>query len=365
MSSRTKWHLLNLGAWGAIRSAIRHRSLRGVCREANPLGGLTYQSTLRALLGTGGASHYVSRPNRPDSTAHGRWVQSAGLAIGVLGLGVGGCEADFDTSVEGKLCSRVGRACLVGFVCSVEGVCLRPDGAYAQASEGDSSDVERDDDVVVQPSAVGGRVAGVAGSGGGVGRAPVSGAGARAAAGVGGARAVPRAGSSGAGSGAGGSGGVRAAGSGGGAAGGGSVEACAVGTSRCAEAAGSCVDLQAHVEHCGACGRACPGGDHAQPLCQAGQCQRSCDEGYSMCRDGCIDDDLVVKASLLGLLSLSTCEALDALTLLAGGIVCQEGRELCSGQCVDLQTDPHHCGACAAACEVATICSQGRCINAP
>ena len=44
-------------ASGAIRVAIRHRFLRSV---------LTYRSTLRSVLGTGGASHHGS-----DSIRHG------------------------------------------------------------------------------------------------------------------------------------------------------------------------------------------------------------------------------------------------------------------------------------------------------
>jgi hypothetical protein len=49
---------MNDDAWGAIHAAIHHRFLRCV---------LTYKSTLRALLGTGGASQRASRPIRHRS----------------------------------------------------------------------------------------------------------------------------------------------------------------------------------------------------------------------------------------------------------------------------------------------------------
>ena len=57
---RPRWQRLprpvKQGAWTAIRAAIRHRFLRSV---------LTYMSTLRAVLGTGGASQPASRSMHP------------------------------------------------------------------------------------------------------------------------------------------------------------------------------------------------------------------------------------------------------------------------------------------------------------
>ena len=47
-----------------------------------------------------------------------------------------------------------------------------------------------------------------------------------------------------------------------------------------------------------------------------------------------------------------------------GGIVsidCSEDRELCDGACVDLNTDPTHCGDCHAACDADAVCADGAC----
>ncbi len=50
-------------------------------------------------------------------------------------------------------------------------------------------------------------------------------------------------------------------------------------------------DLSARLEHCGACGRRCEGGAHAQAVCASGGCALRCDAGYGDCnddrRDGC------------------------------------------------------------------------------
>lgn len=46
----------------------------------------------------------------------------------------------------------------------------------------------------------------------------------------------------------------------------------------------------------------------------------------------------------------------------AGNCVCAEGLSPCSGVCVDLRTDPDHCGSCMRTCD--DRCSAGRCYTA-
>lgn len=53
-----------------------------------------------------------------------------------------------------------------------------------------------------------------------------------------------------------------------------------------------CRDLQNDPLHCGACGNVCPAGNaHTRPVCFAGACTVSCDEGWRNCdrdmRNGC------------------------------------------------------------------------------
>src|SRR5512141_1145277 len=40
---------------------------------------------------------------------------------------------------------------------------------------------------------------------------------------------------------------------------------------------------------------------------------------------------------------------------------CAEPSKVCSGVCVDLKSDPRHCGACGTACPTGQVCSDGKC----
>ncbi len=90
-------------------------------------------------------------------------------------------------------------------------------------------------------------------------------------------------------------------------------EECATGTTSCG---GTCVNLQSHGAHCGACGNACAGGQR----CVAGACM-----GDSMCTG--------------------------------------PGEVTCGGACVNPQTDPAHCGGCGVACGAGQSCVSGVCMS--
>ena len=92
---------------------------------------------------------------------------------------------------------------------------------------------------------------------------------------------------------------------------------------------GTCVDVRTDPEHCGACGTSCE--DDTQ--CAAGLCRRPCSDE---CRDP--------YESCLG----SFCE-------------CTPGLTNCAGECVDLGTDPAHCGQCERACGDDLGCGNGVC----
>jgi hypothetical protein len=47
------------------------------------------------------------------------------------------------------------------------------------------------------------------------------------------------------------------------------------------------------------------------------------------------------------------------------GAECRQGLALCSDRCVDLRSDPDHCGACDNACAEAQACVLGMCVLAP
>lgn len=83
---------------------------------------------------------------------------------------------------------------------------------------------------------------------------------------------------------------------------------------------GACASLLVDVNHCGACGRRCPAGDHAAPSCNGGRCELACEPGFAVC----------------------------------GG-----------GPCQDLRSDPRNCGACGRICptldHALPACAMGRC----
>ncbi|AKV04600.1 Tryptophan synthase alpha chain [Labilithrix luteola] len=92
-----------------------------------------------------------------------------------------------------------------------------------------------------------------------------------------------------------------------------------------------CVDLQSDPLNCGACGNACPGrvdpmSGRGSPTCVLGRCSYSCAPGFADC-DHRIENG---------------CE-------------------------VDLMTDPLHCGACGAQCDLAggQPCAAGHCLTKP
>ncbi|RMG95783.1 MAG: hypothetical protein D6705_12825 [Deltaproteobacteria bacterium] len=93
---------------------------------------------------------------------------------------------------------------------------------------------------------------------------------------------------------------------------------------------GVCIDPSADPLHCGACGRACGGGE----VCVQGACEDPC--------DGACDEVLEV------------CEA--------GTCTCREGFVRCGGECVDPRTDGEHCGGCNVSCDGDRVCNDGSCV---
>ncbi|WP_437600518.1 MXAN_6577-like cysteine-rich protein [Sorangium sp. So ce590] len=98
---------------------------------------------------------------------------------------------------------------------------------------------------------------------------------------------------------------------------------------------GACTDTQADPGNCGDCDSVCASGQR----CEAGECVGA-DDGAGGSGEGGGDD--------LG--SSGT-----------GGALCAPGLALCSGDCVDLDIHPHHCGGCGQACPIGQPCEDGAC----
>src|SRR5690606_20529818 len=115
------------------------------------------------------------------------------------------------------------------------------------------------------------------------------------------------------------------------------------------------------VSNCGACNNACPDG----ASCVEGACV--CPGDQVDCNGECTD----IASSFVhcgGCNQLCSCD-LDIFPLRVGceNGSCQmvespDGRvAYCDGVCVDLVTDPNHCGACGNVCEDDAICVNGEC----
>jgi hypothetical protein len=130
-------------------------------------------------------------------------------------------------------------------------------------------------------------------------------------------------------------------------------DVCAAGETSCA---GSCLRTDADVMHCGRCANACPAPANATATCAAGACGIACLAGFGDCdgdaANGCeaaldTPERCGACATRCGA-ATPLCTALES-----GGRACTAtpcAGTLCSGACVDTQTDVSHCGACGTAC---------------
>ena len=92
---------------------------------------------------------------------------------------------------------------------------------------------------------------------------------------------------------------------------------------------GGCIDFAFDEDNCGACGLTCDAGE----ACISGVCEPFCDadcEAFEVCVEG-------------------VCE-------------CRDGLEECAGECVKLEADVDHCGACGSPCE-GELCFEGECVS--
>jgi hypothetical protein len=113
-------------------------------------------------------------------------------------------------------------------------------------------------------------------------------------------------------------------------------------------------DLSTDIDHCGRCDVECPKNpSHGSPVCRMGECAVECDARYADCdadvANGC--ESVVGTAAACGN-CMTMC--LDADTPLCEVETCvgdcSATLASCGTSCVDVRTDPNHCGACDRAC---------------
>jgi len=147
------------------------------------------------------------------------------------------------------------------------------------------------------------------------------------------------------------------------------IVACEDGWADCdGEARTGCeTDVRGGVENCGGCGRACRP-PHGLGICAEGACElAACDRGWSDC-DGLVGNGCETRTGH----SPEDCGACGIAC--APGLFCVDGAcelhcELpwtpCDPACVDLRSDPDHCGRCGRACRLVhaatAACEAGAC----
>lgn len=136
---------------------------------------------------------------------------------------------------------------------------------------------------------------------------------------------------------------------------------CPVGLTYC-EGSG-CVDLQADLENCGACGSVCQSGLVAVD-CRNGECVRAdCPPGLEYC--GAVDlcRNLSVDPEHCGACGNACASGvcIDGACAADGGDGCAEGQTNCGGVCVETCCDNANCGACGIACPSGMTCFEGVC----
>jgi len=134
---------------------------------------------------------------------------------------------------------------------------------------------------------------------------------------------------------------------------------------------GACVALLLDPEHCGACGRHCPSGEHATPSCNGGRCELICATGFLACLGGVCQDvrSDVANCGACGLRCPGGDHGLPACAAGRCVLDCSTtGYADCDGDPANgcesaLGSDPSNCGGCGRACEAGQRCALGMCRN--
>jgi hypothetical protein len=138
-----------------------------------------------------------------------------------------------------------------------------------------------------------------------------------------------------------------------------------------ADCGGRCVALASDTFHCGACFNACagepPAGQSSIGACVDGVCRIVCEPGYTECGDRCVDltsDPFHCGACFNACVGEAPAGQSSVGQCLAGvcGIVCEPGYAECGGRCVDLTASADNCGGCGTVCARNASCRGGNCV---
>jgi hypothetical protein len=137
----------------------------------------------------------------------------------------------------------------------------------------------------------------------------------------------------------------------------------ACGSTCCAEgercANGACCMPDCADRQCGddGCGGSC--GDCASPLaCYAGAC--TCAPGLELCAEQCVE--LQTNPLHCGQCDLPCAEE-EVCSAGLCAVDCGDGLLRCERACVDAANDPQNCGGCGSSCEAGALCVEGKCVQ--
>ena len=140
---------------------------------------------------------------------------------------------------------------------------------------------------------------------------------------------------------------------------------------------GFCLNVSNDPSHCGRCSNVCAAGQ----TCSGGVCGGSatgCTGGLVSCGGFCLNvsndpnhcgscttvcatgQACVGGACVAGPMDASTA---DTGATMDTGLTCASGQLACGGFCLNVSSDPNHCGSCSTVCAAGQSCSGGRCIG--
>lgn len=113
----------------------------------------------------------------------------------------------------------------------------------------------------------------------------------------------------------------------------------------------ACIDPTTNPNHCGGCNNACKNGEY----CNNSQCKR-CPPQLASCGKSCCDSASCCNNACVDILS-------DPQHCGACNLKCNSGQTCCAGTCVDIATNTANCGSCQNACGLGQSCSAGHCCS--
>lgn len=131
---------------------------------------------------------------------------------------------------------------------------------------------------------------------------------------------------------------------------------------------GICAATMSDSSHCGGCNIACPPIENGTSSCIGGMCFTTCDVGFVDCFGSCLQLGTMTDCSFCGDACVEPPTNGSGFCAGGCGIVCDAGYAQCAEiQCLDITSDPDHCGESCVVCASPAfgsgeaVCNDGQC----